>query len=210
MERQKMLPRPHRKYRSLAQELVAGLSQQIRDGEIKRGDKLPTEAVLMDENGVSRTVVREALSRMQANGLVETCHGVGTFVLNTPSPSGLRIDPATIVSLRDMLAVLELRNGLEVDSAGLAAQRRNKQQLEDIRDALDNFKKSANQTSGIQASDFQFHMRICEATGNNYFIDIMQHIGACVIPRLQLYSEDFQLHDLKLSLISEYDQVYDA
>tara|TARA_R100000750_G_scaffold1088_1_gene1172 strand:- start:138 stop:701 length:564 start_codon:yes stop_codon:yes gene_type:complete len=147
---------------------------------------------------------------MQANGLVETCHGVGTFVLNTPSPSGLRIDPATIVSLRDMLAVLELRNGLEVDSAGLAAQRRNKQQLEDIRDALDNFKKSANQTSGIQASDFQFHMRICEATGNNYFIDIMQHIGACVIPRLQLYSEDFQLHDLKLSLISEYDQVYDA
>jgi DNA-binding FadR family transcriptional regulator len=117
-------PTPPRKRRSLAQELVTVLSEQIRDGHLKRGDKLPTESAIMDAHGVSRTVVREAISRLQAAGQVETRHGIGTFVLDTPSPSGFRIDPATVVTLRDVLAILELRISLEVESAGLAAQRR--------------------------------------------------------------------------------------
>ena len=117
-------PRLPRKRRSLAQELVTVLSEQIRDGHLKRGDKLPTESAIMDAHGVSRTVVREAISRLQAAGQVETRHGIGTFVLDTPSPSGFRIDPATVVTLRDVLAILELRISLEVESAGLAAQRR--------------------------------------------------------------------------------------
>ena len=66
METQNTQPRARRKHRSLAQELVAELSQRIRDGVIKRGDKLPTESAIMEEQGVSRTVVREALSRLQA------------------------------------------------------------------------------------------------------------------------------------------------
>ena len=95
MDTQNAQPRARRKHRSLAQELVAELSQRIRDGLIKRGEKLPTESAIMEEQGVSRTVVREALSRLQAAGLVETRHGIGTFVLDTPSASGFRIDPAT-------------------------------------------------------------------------------------------------------------------
>ena len=86
MENQSAQPRARRKHRSLAQELVAELSQQIRDGVIKRGDKLPTESAIMQAQGVSRTVVREAISRLQASGLVETRHGIGTFVLDTPAP----------------------------------------------------------------------------------------------------------------------------
>nr|GFC89790.1 hypothetical protein [Tanacetum cinerariifolium] len=117
----------------LAQELVTELSERIRSGALKRGDKLPTESAIMEEQGVSRTVVREAISRLQASGLVETRHGIGTFVLDTPSPSGFRIDPATIVTLRDVLAILELRISLEVESAGLAAQRRSTEQLADMR-----------------------------------------------------------------------------
>ena len=118
MENPNDIPRLPRKRRSLAQELVTVLSEQIRDGLLKRGDKLPTEAAIMEAHGVSRTVVREAISRLQAAGQVETRHGIGTFVLDTPSPSGFRIDPATIVTLRDVLAILELRISLEVESAG--------------------------------------------------------------------------------------------
>src|SRR5688572_27993084 len=90
--------RARRKQRSLAQELVSELSQQISDGVFKRGEKLPTESAIMEAQGVSRTVVREAISRLQAAGLVETRHGIGTFVLDTPTP-GFRIDPATVVTL---------------------------------------------------------------------------------------------------------------
>ena len=103
MENQSAPPRARRKHRSLAQELVTELSERIRSGQLKRGDKLPTESAIMEEQGVSRTVVREAISRLQASGLVETRHGIGTFVLDMPSPSGFRIDPATIVTLRDVL-----------------------------------------------------------------------------------------------------------
>ena len=117
MENLNTAPRLPRKRRSLAQELVTVLSEQIRDGLLKRGDKLPTESAIMEAHGVSRTVVREAISRLQAAGQVETRHGIGTFVLDTPSPSGFRIDPATVVTLRDVLAILELRISLEVESA---------------------------------------------------------------------------------------------
>jgi len=96
---------------------------------------------------------------------VETRHGIGTFVLDTPSPSGFRVDPATIVTLRDVLAILELRISLEVESAGLAAQRRSPEQLAAMRAALDALGYSASHAGDTVAADFQFHLLIAEATG---------------------------------------------
>lgn len=206
-------PRARRKHRSLAQELVTELSQQIRDGVIKRGDKLPTESAIMEEQGVSRTVVREAISRLQAAGLVETRHGIGTFVLDTPSPSGFRIDPATIVTLRDVLAVLELRISLEIESAGLAAQRRSAEQLAAMRAALDALNLSVAHASDAVASDFQFHLQIALATGNRYFTDIMTHLGTSIIPRTRVNSariaHDDQQHYLS-RLSREHEEIYEA
>ena len=167
MENQIDVPRLPRKRRSLAQELVTVLSEQIRDGLLKRGDKLPTESAIMAAHGVSRTVVREAISRLQAAGQVETRHGIGTFVLDTPSPSGFRIDPATVVTLRDVLAILELRISLEVESAGLAAQRRSAEQLAGMRAALDALNDSTAREGDAVASDFQFHLQIALSTGTD-------------------------------------------
>ena len=82
----------------------------------------------MEEFGVSRTVVREAISRLQAAGLVETRHGVGTFV--SAGDAGTSGSPPTSSPpLQDVIAVLELRIGVETEAAGLAAQRRTPQNL---------------------------------------------------------------------------------
>src|SRR4051812_17776324 len=81
-------PGARRRLRNLASELVEGIGGRIRNRALKPGDKLPTEAEIMREWGVSRTVVREALSKLQAASLVDTRHGVGTFVLEPPTPSG--------------------------------------------------------------------------------------------------------------------------
>ena len=189
------------------------LSEQIRDGQLKRGDKLPTESAIMDAHGVSRTVVREAISRLQAAGQVETRHGIGTFVLDTPSPSGFRIDPATIVTLRDVLAILELRISLEVESAGLAALRRSDEQLAGMRAALDALNESAAHAGDAVASDFQFHLQIALSTGNRYFTDIMTHLGTSIIPRTRLNSarlaQDDQQHYMK-RLSREHEEIYEA
>ncbi len=213
MDNQSAQPRARRKPRSLAQELVTVLSERIRSGELKRGDKLPTESAIMEEQGVSRTVVREAISRLQAAGQVETRHGIGTFVLDTPSPSGFRIDPATIVTLRDVLAVLELRISLEVESAGLAATRRTDEQLQAMRNALDALNDSAAHARDAVASDFQFHLHIALSTGNRYFTDIMTHLGTSIIPRTRLNSarlahDDQQHYMTRLS--REHEEIFDA
>src|SRR4051812_11864499 len=128
-----------RRPRTLAHELVETLGDRIRDGRLPTGSRLGTEAALMAEFGVSRTVVREALSKLQASGLVETRHGVGTFVVGLGDASSFRIAPEQMATLRDVVAMLELRIGVETEAAGLASQRRTAENLLAMRDALDGF-----------------------------------------------------------------------
>ena len=94
-----------KKYRNLAQGVVEELSARIRRSEFNPGDKLPPEAAIMEEYGVSRTVVREAISQLQAGGLVQTRHGIGTFVLEPPATT-LGIGTDSVVTVRDVLAGL--------------------------------------------------------------------------------------------------------
>jgi GntR family transcriptional repressor for pyruvate dehydrogenase complex len=181
-----MLPTTPRKHRNLAQLVVEQLTEHIRIGELQPGDKLPTETEIMVEQGVSRSVVREAISRLQAAGLVETRHGIGTFVL--PPPAVLGIDPATVTTVRDVIALLELRIGLETEAAGLAAARRTDAQLAEVRAALAALQQAARRGEDTVELDQRFHLAIAEASGNEYFRAILQHLGANIIPRARINS----------------------
>jgi DNA-binding FadR family transcriptional regulator len=176
-----------RRPRNLAQQVVAELTEHIRNGEMSPGDKLPTETEIMVEQGVSRSVVREAISRMQAAGLVETRHGIGTFVLPPPPPA-MGIDPATVTTVRDVIALLELRIGLETEAAGLAASRRSEAQLQEVRAALAALQQAARRGEDTVELDQRFHLAIAEASGNEYFRAILQHLGANIIPRARINS----------------------
>ena len=181
---------PRRRPHTLAFELVEVLGEQIRQGRLRPGDKLPTEATLMAEHGVSRTVVREALSRLQASGLVSTRHGVGTFVDElrpvAGEAAGFRIAPDQMATLRDVVAVLELRIGLETEAAGLAAQRRSDADVAALRQALDAMAAALDAGDDAVAADYQFHLGICRATGNPHFAQLMEALGSAVIPRGRL------------------------
>jgi DNA-binding FadR family transcriptional regulator len=201
------------RHRSLAEDLVTELSRRIHSGEIKASAKLPTESQVMEEHGVSRTVVREAISRLQAAGLVETRHGIGTFVLDIPSPSGFLIDPASIVTLQDVLAVLELRISLEVEAAGLACGRRTEQQLQLMRESLDALNARVISVEYAVAADFQFHQQIALATGNRYFTDIMLHLGVSILPRARRHSTrvvNDKTEPYRERLSREHEDIYQA
>ena len=203
---------PRQRGRGLAHGLVDDLSAKIRSQQLRTGDKLPTESAIMQAYGVSRTVVREALSRLQAAGLVETHHGVGTFVREPAPQRAFGIDPADIASAADVLAVLELRISLETESAGLAAQRRTGEQLADIRLALDALEKAETQGDAV-APDVRFHMAIASATGNRYFADILGHMGTTLIPRTRVNSPRIAMEDLPQYLRRvnrEHEDIYDA
>ena len=179
-------PITRRRPRSLAFELVDSLGDRIRAGQLQTGDKLPTEAAIMEEFEVSRTVVREAISKLQAAGLVETRHGIGTFVLGPGDAPSFKITPEQFSTLQDVIAVLELRIGLETEAAGLAAQRRSEANLAALRKALDGVITAVEAGQDSVAADFQFHLEIARATQNGHFLELMATLGAQIIPRARL------------------------
>jgi GntR family transcriptional regulator, transcriptional repressor for pyruvate dehydrogenase complex len=178
-------PRPRRQ-RGLVPEIVDTLAADVREGRLQTGDKLPTESELMARFDVSRTVVREAISRLQASALVETRHGIGTFVMAPPEPSNFRVAPEDFATVADVISLLELRISLESEAASLAAQRRDESHLQNMETALAAFEASIAESSDAVPSDFQFHMEVARATGNRHFADLMTYLGTMIIPRTRL------------------------
>jgi GntR family transcriptional regulator, transcriptional repressor for pyruvate dehydrogenase complex len=171
--------------RKLAQGVVESLTARIRSGACKPGEKLPAEADIMEQHGVSRTVVREALSRLQAAGLVQTRHGIGTFVL-APQPARLSVAAGAVHSVADLLAVLELRISVETEAAWLAATRRSALQVAQMEAALHRILSGAALPGVSVEAEQQFHLLVAQATGNRYFVDLLADLGQAIVPRAHL------------------------
>jgi len=177
---------PPRRVRGLVQAIVDSLASDIRECRIATGDKLPTEAEIMARFDVSRTVVREAVSKLQASRLVETRHGIGTFALAPQSAENFRIADEDVSTIADVISVLELRISLETEAAGLAAQRRTDANLTAMVAALASFQESIGHHADGVPADFQFHMEVARATGNRHFADLMNYLGTMIIPRTRV------------------------
>jgi DNA-binding FadR family transcriptional regulator len=202
---------PRRPPRARAFELVESIGGRIRDGRIAAGEKLPTEAEIMAEFGVSRTVVREALSRLQALALVRTRHGIGTFALGPPADEGFRVEPQQLETLRDVVAMLELRIGIETEAAALAAQRRTAAELAAMRAALDDFARALDEGRDAAEADFRFHAEIARATHNEHFSSLLMALGTRSIPRVRLAEEADASRLAYLRRVNgEHDNIYDA
>jgi GntR family transcriptional repressor for pyruvate dehydrogenase complex len=168
--------------RSLAHELVARLTADITSGKIPPGSKLPTEQELIAATGVSRTVVREAVAALRAEGLVVTRQGVGAFVPANARPS-FRVDLDRLSSLREVLDVMELRTGIEIETAGLAAERAGAAQVRRIVDCLAAIEVAMRHGEDAIDEDFALHCSIADATGNPQFRRFLEHLGRFIIPR---------------------------
>ncbi|WP_325343163.1 FadR/GntR family transcriptional regulator [Xylophilus sp.] len=177
---------PLRKPRSLAHALVEEFTARVHDGRLSPGDKLPTEAEIMRTFGVSRTVVREAISKLQAAGLMQTRHGIGTFVNERVDATPFRIGAEQLATLNDVIAVLELRIGIEAEAAALAATRRTEVNLQALRDTLAAFTRAVAEGGDAVAADFQFHLEIARATQNVHFSAMLAALGSSIIPRARL------------------------
>ena len=142
----------------------------------------------MAEFGVSRTVVREAISKLQASGLVR----------DAPRHRHLRrrrwatrrrfaSRREQFATLRDVIAVLELRIGVETEAASLAAQRRTgRRTWRQMRAALDAVAAAVEEGRDAVGPDFQFHLEIARATQNAHFAELMGSLGTMIIPRARL------------------------
>jgi GntR family transcriptional regulator, transcriptional repressor for pyruvate dehydrogenase complex len=175
--------------RNLTADLAADLRTRIVDGVIQPGEKLPSENTLIGEFGVSRTVVRSALTRLQAEGLVETERGRGSFALTPPNAGPTAGQPTrAVVTAEDRLHLLEFRIGVETEAAALAAGNRTERQLKTLRQALADFTDSVEHPAHAMKADFEFHKAVAAASGNPFYTDCLASLGQTMIamPRTRL------------------------
>src|SRR3954447_961861 len=135
--------RPLAQDAKLSRRLFEQLAEQIKSGRFAPGERLPTEQALTRAAKVSRTVVREAVAALRAEGLVITRQGVGAFVSAEPQRAPFRIEPERMRTLADILNVMELRLGVEIESAGIAAERASRTQVKSIAAALEAIERVA-------------------------------------------------------------------
>ena len=205
--------RPLATEHKLSRQLFEQLAGEIRNGRLAPGERLPTEQELTRAARVSRTVVREAVAALRAEGLVVTRQGVGAFVAPEPQHSPFRIEPERLQSLGNILKVMELRLGVEIESAGIAAERATRSQLRAIAAALQALEQAIESDRAAVEEDIAFHRAIAEATGNAEFPRFLQFIGRHLIPRRTVAGlpERMGGQRVYLALIQEeHQRIHDA
>jgi GntR family transcriptional regulator, transcriptional repressor for pyruvate dehydrogenase complex len=172
--------------RRLTAQLVARLTADITSGKLKPGAQLPTEQEMIAATGVSRTVIREAVAALRADRLVVTRQGVGAFVADqVRRPFRVEFDENS--PLREVLNVMELRTGVEIEAAGLAAERATPAQIKKIAERYAAIGGAIARGDSAVNEDFAFHRAIAEATGNPQFKDFLEYLGRFIIPRRTMW-----------------------
>lgn len=191
---------------------VAGrLRKMIEDRQWVPEQQLPTEIKLIEMFGVSRTVIREAIAALNADGLVESKHGRGVFVAKHLPTKPFRLGDSNIGEIEHIRQSLELRLGIETQAAVLAATHRTESELLAIKESLDTINQLNSESLGGAAEDFDFHMKIAEATHNSYIVDFMKFLGTDIIPRVVLRLEFGNERDAFFKeLIDHHTAIYDA
>jgi GntR family transcriptional regulator, transcriptional repressor for pyruvate dehydrogenase complex len=183
--------------RALSDTVAQQLQKQIEKGSFAKSGKLPTEAVLAQEFGVSRTVIREAISRLKNEGMVEPKQGSGVFVVERAGIRPLRIDYAEAVEPGSVVQILALRRAIEAEVASEAAMRRTDAQMAAIDAALAKIEAAVADGENGVAEDVAFHRAIANATGNPYFLKTLTFLnqyleaGTIVTRKNEALREDF-------------------
>jgi GntR family transcriptional repressor for pyruvate dehydrogenase complex len=171
---------------NLTDQVSATLTERIAAGELTPGSRLPTEQELSTEFGVSRTVVREAISRLKSECLVETRQGSGAFVAQTKLGVPFRIDPNSVGSRDATVEILELRLAVESEAAALAAERATRKQLKAIRDAMEAVQAAFARGDAGLDEDLQFHRAIAEAANNRRYLELTEFLERYVRAQIEL------------------------
>jgi GntR family transcriptional repressor for pyruvate dehydrogenase complex len=192
--------RPRRVSAVIAEQIVSA----IRAGDYAVGSKLPPESELAEQMGVSRPSVREALSALQAVGVIESKTGSGSYVRRIPAEDDREAAPRLIESEDSCLEVMEARAAFEPHVAELAAVKDNPEAKERLAKALQRMRDAVDGEFGLYLdADKSFHQALAAATQNRLIIDAMKPLLASIDEAL--YREF--THHYYLKNVSDIEQV---
>jgi GntR family transcriptional regulator, transcriptional repressor for pyruvate dehydrogenase complex len=166
---------------SLGEQLSQRIKSWIDGGEFAEGARLPAESELAERFGVSRPIIREALSRLQSEGVIVSRRGSGSYVQKRVAPDAapaVETPFGPLSSLAQVKRCFEFRAAIEGDAAYYAAQNRTRQALADMQEALQKLEAAViGRNVGI-SPDYEFHVAIARASRNAFFETVMRQMQA--------------------------------
>lgn len=184
------------------------LERSILDGTLGSGERLPTEHALAEHFSVSRSVVREAVARLKAEGMVEARQGSGTFVAKQARV--LSFDRVQTEALPELAQIMELRRIVEVAVAGMAAARRTAADVAAIRASLKDMDAALASDKNGAASDDAFHEAIAAAAKNPYLQRVVNFVSAQFSESRRLTWAPGEYSDLRERAQSEHHKLFEA
>lgn len=168
--------------------IIKHIRQQLLNGEMQPGMRLPAERKIAEQFGISRGHVRTALQTLESYGIVETKPQSGTFIvgLDVNAIDGLFAEVLQL-DADDFASLAEMRAILEVNSARFCAERRTEQELEDIHQALQAYEEAfdAKDAEKMYATDFEFHRCIATGSGNSTLRSMLMLIAPDIMSTYQ-------------------------
>ena len=170
-----MLGKLHRE--TLAEQAAAGLMQFILEKNLKPGEMLPSEVMLATEFEVSRQVIREALKSLQGQGVIEIINGKGAIIQPISSNTLLVFFARAVqINPNSMIELIEVRQGIEVQSAMLAAERRTHEELTRMREIVTMMGQHLGNSDTYIELDLELHLAIASATHNTMMYHLIESI----------------------------------
>jgi DNA-binding FadR family transcriptional regulator len=190
------------------------LLRLIETNRLNPGDRLPPADRLCEQFSVSRTVVREAIASLKAEGRLRSLRGSGVYVSEPPpSPVGFALFMAAPQEIGDVLDFMEFRISVEVEAAGLAAERRTETNLLRMEQAMSQFARHLSDNTLATDADRAFHRAIADATNNRRFRLFVDEMGERLIPRRALgasFADDKSKTDFLDVIQGEHQRIFNA
>jgi GntR family transcriptional repressor for pyruvate dehydrogenase complex len=203
--------RPIQKSARIYEQVIERIIESIEQGIVRPGERLPSERELAAQLLISRSVIREAMSVLNASGIIEGRQGIGLFLVNDDKQRVLkRIKRLVMKDDVHLVQLLEARQGIEVQAAYLAAQRADESSTKEIYNALIRLEQAVN--SGLIGSDedFEFHMAIARASQNEMIVDLLHFISDRFLQTLEKTRSELMKHNKAIDYLKEHHEMYNA
>ena len=175
---------------SLTDALFSKFEARITSGEMPPGSCFPSQKDIAEAEKVSRTVVREAVARLEAHGFAVSRQGSGVYVPDTVRYRAFQVTRDELGELSDVVKLLEMRLAIETEMAALAASRRSTSDISAMRAALRRMAEVSDDPAASAEADSEFHMTIARATQNPYYLRLIEFLGVRLVPPRNLYLRD--------------------
>nr|WP_320119764.1 FadR/GntR family transcriptional regulator [uncultured Marinifilum sp.] len=182
------------------------INELISSGQLKAGDKLPSERLLSEKLNVGRIYVRDAIKKLEFYGIVKTLPQSGTIVSDNQDSAFVEmITNALSLVNPDYNSLLQVRNVLEIEAARSAAEKALPKDIELMEEAVDLLSKKVDQGEAGLEEDLMFHIRIAEATKN----DVLKYLISYLTSHMQNYAKKYDIcrNSRNLKALKEHRQI---